>query len=473
MSGFTRSSRVSSLKTFSAFLEWNAAERQTNITELREITFELLGDFTRWLIEERKLSERSAQATFRGVARHLIGARRLHPQEFQSDFEIPSSGFHNINRNHDSDRLPPDVFAEIIRAAELNAKAIQDNYNLGDFPTCGLELIPFMILIAANTAMNAFSLYALRRDCLEPHPIDEHGVYLTWKKARCSTGIQRQLHWKRTSQTIALIQFLLEYTKPLIERADVPFQEFLFLYESSMRHHPPRVNAMCYWNTHVYSLAQFRAVNGLPHFSFGQMRSSAATHNHLKNGGNLRKTQMLLGHKSIETTEVYINNKTVTPLYNQSIRGAQEAMVNRITVIPKPASEAISELVPNLSASRRNSILRGEFSTGICRCKNPLDSPQRGQRKGHMCTLFLACLSCPNAIFFLEDLPGVIALADHLISLKNSMAKDTWEALYSNHVRILNEEIILAFSEQEIANAKLKSSTVTDMHLLVNKNTPR
>lgn len=473
MSELTRRSRVCCLKTFAAFLDWNAAERHTNVTVLREITFELLGEFAKWLTEERKQNEKSAQGTFNSVAQHLVGARRLHPHEFPLDFEIPSHRFCNAKMDRALGSLAPDVFAEIIRAAEANANAIQEDYSPGNFPTRGLDLIPFMILIAANTAINAFSLYALRRDCLEPHPIDEHGVYLTWKKARSSTGIQKQLHWKRTSQTIALIDFVLEYTKPLIERAAAPFREFLFLYETTQRHHPPRVVSMYHWNTHLYSLAQFCAANSLQHFSFGQIRPSAATHNHLKNGGNLRKTQMLLGHKYIETTELYINNKTMAPVYNESIRAAQDAMVSRITVIPKPASEAISELVPKLSASRSKSILGGEFSTGVCRCKNPLDSPQPGQRKGHMCTLFLACLTCPNSIYFLEDLPRVIALADHLISLKNSMSKDAWDTLYSQHVRILNEEIIQAFSEEEIANAKLKSSTVTEMHLLVNKNTPR
>jgi hypothetical protein len=50
------------------------------------------------------------------------------------------------------------------------------------------------------------------------------------------------------------------------------------------------------------------------------------------------------------------------------------------------------------------------------------------------------------------------------------MSKQTWDELYSKQLRILDEEIIGAFSEKDIADAKLKSSAITDMSLLMNDN---
>jgi hypothetical protein len=420
---------------------------------------------------QRKVSERTAQSVYSSVTHHLSATRRLHPQDFPLDFEIPPHGLRKTRSGRRADCLSEDIFGEIIHAAELQANVIQDRYGPGDFPKRGTDLIPFMILIAANTAMNAFSLYGLRRTCLQDHPIDEHGVYLIWKKARSSKGIQKQLHWRRLSPTIKLIRFVIDYTEPLVEWAPAPLQEFLFLYQyTHHKSHRSRVVSMKHFQNHLKSLGSFREKNALPHFTFGQIRPSVATHNHLKNGGNLRKTQMLLGHKDIETTETYINKRIVEPLYNKSIRSAQEAMVNTITVIPKRAEEAVAELTPGLTPAQSKRIIRGEFSTGLCRCRNPLNSPQPGQRKGHMCTLFLACLTCPNALFFQEDLPRVIAFANHLNSLKKTMSKQTWDELYSKQLRILDEEIIGAFSEKDIADAKLKSSAITDMSLLMNDN---
>jgi integrase len=472
MSHLTRRGRLSHLKAFSTFLDWKTKKGAT-ITKPSDITFELLGSFVKWLIHQRALKQVSAVTVYEAVAQHLRAARRLHPEEFQADFEIP---FHGLSRQiGPSDALDPMVFAEIVRAAETRAEIIQAGFAPGDFPKSGRDLIPFMILIAAYTAINAFSLYDLRRNCLEPHPIDNHSVYLTWKKARSSTGTQRQLHLRRTSRTIALINFLLDYTRPLVERATASQREFLFLYEYGYYLNPSivRVVSMNHWNNHLTSLVSFCEANALPQFSFGQIRPSAASLNHLKNGGNLRKTQVLLGHKDISTTSIYIDKQILKPLYDTSIRAAQEAMLKRITVIPKAATEAISEIPQDVPQKRQRNILNGKFSTGSGRCVDPQNSPQPGQRKGRTCTLFLACLSCRNSLYFLEDLPRVISLANHLRSLKPSMTKKTWETLYSEHLRVLEDEIIGAFSEKEIAAATVLSSEGSEMPVLMNSSLPR
>src|SRR6266404_5736772 len=361
VSEMTRANRMTWLRALFAFLDWEA-NQGIEVESLRDFTFELLGGFSKWLIDQRGLSEESARSAYLAVAQHLRAARRLHPKDFEADFAIPSHGF-GPAQVKGSDSLDPDIFAKIVRAAETGVKAIQDDYCPGNFPTSGCDLIPFMIVIAANTAMNAFSLYQLKRNCLEPHPLDDHAVYLRWKKARSSMGTQRQLH-KRTSRTIALINFLLEYTKPLVERVPAWQREFLFLYQYGHYLKPSKVTvaSMHHWSAHQHSLTSFCETNSLPHFTFGQIRPSAATHNHLMNGGNLRKTQMLLGHKSIETTVIYIDKIILKPLYDKSMRAAQEAIVDTIRVIPKPVAAAISEGATNLSRAQRKSIINGEFN---------------------------------------------------------------------------------------------------------------
>jgi hypothetical protein len=142
-------------------------------------------------------------------------------------------------------------------------------------------------------------------------------------------------------------------------------------------------------------------------------------------------------------------------------------MLNRITVIASSTRKAVTELSNSLSAEQTDRILKGDFSTGFCNCRDPLNSPQPGQRKGHICTLFLACLSCPNALYFLEDLPRVIALRDHLISIRDTMNKQAWADLYEDSLKILNDDIIGAFSEKQIAEATVKAAGNRSMKLLM------
>ncbi len=470
MTDLTRRSRMGYLKQFSDYLDWKA-KKGIVVTTLSDISFELLESFAKWLIHQKSLSEVSAVCSYQAVAQHLRAARRLHPKAFKADFEIP---FHGLSpQNRGSNALDPNVFGEIVRAAEIRAQRIQDSYVPGDFPTSGCDLIPFMILIAAYTAINAFSLYGLRRDCLESHPIDDHSIYVKWKKARSSTGTQRQLHLKRTSRTISLINFVLDYTKPVLERAPPSQRGFLFLYQSNHCLSAGRIVAMSHFNNHIHPLKVFCERASVPHFSFAQIRPSAATLNHLRNGGNLRKTQLFLGHKDIETTTIYVDKQIQKPVYDASIRAAQETMVSRITVIPVPATEGISELPKSVSRKQRKRILEGKFSTGFGRCIDPCNSPQPGQRKGKICTLFLACLSCPNSLYFLEDLPRVVTLANHLRSLKQSMTKDVWNKLYAEHLRVLEDEIIGAFSDKEIVAATIEASVATEMQLLMNSHLAR
>ena len=467
-SPFTRRSRKSALKTFYTFLDDKIEQGEFQVSHLHQVDFNLLREFAAWLVQNRHLTQLSAENVYQAIANLLLTVKRLHPSQLPLDFEIPSRQFVVPHSSGASGALEPETFARLLSTAEQLAKTIQANYRSGDFPTSGQSLIPFMILIAAHTAMNAFSLFELRRDCLQPHPVDEEAVYVTWKKARSSRGAQKQLHWKRTSQALRLIHFLQTFTVPLLAKASNPLRELLFLYWGIdyAAGGKERVISMVHASSMTRHLSTFCDENKLPRFAFAQIRPSAATHNHIKNGGNLRKTQMLLGHKDLETTAIYINCKISTDAYNNSIKSAQAAMVKRVLVVPEPKSTAVAKLNNLLPARQRMNILRGEFSTGIGHCKDPLNSPQPGQPKGQLCSLFLGCLTCSNSVFFVDDLPRILALASYLDSLKTSMSKTTWDLLYAEHLRILNEEIIGAFSEKDVAEARLKPLPISEMQLL-------
>ena len=91
-------------------------------------------------------------------------------------------------------------------------------------PTRAEQLIPFVIMIAARTGINADALYSLERDCLVPHEFDDDLFYCVWDKPRASKQ-QKQLHRvdrRKQMGVVELIQFLQQYTEPLALQAGPP-----------------------------------------------------------------------------------------------------------------------------------------------------------------------------------------------------------------------------------------------------------
>jgi len=87
--------------------------------------------------------------------------------------------------------------------------------------------------------------------------------------------------------------------------------------------------------------------------------------------------------------------------------------------------------------------------------------------KGRVCTSFHACFSCANALWFLDDLPLVIATRDRFLRLRSEMNPGDWDAVYSDNVRIINEDIIAAFRPEQVKAATVRAKELGDTVLVV------
>jgi hypothetical protein len=103
-------------------------------------------------------------------------------------------------------------------------------------------------------------------------------------------------------------------------------------------------------------------------------------------------------------------------------------MLERVTAVPVERAAGVRRL--NLSRTQARNIVAGRFDTGSGSCRNPYDSPQPGEEKGRPCTSFHACFRCPNGLWFLEDLPQVIAARNRFVSFRADMKPADWEAVY-------------------------------------------
>ncbi len=467
----TTSRTANVLKLLDRFLNYRS-QNQPDTRTAKDLSADLLKEFAVWLVSEGRLKRKLAANAFTTCCCFLRKAQRLYPREFDTVFATPRNLFAGADNDlAESRALSVRDFKKILMAAENDVRRIRETYKPGDVPTNAQQLLPFMVILAARTGINALALYALDRDCLAPHEIDEDLFYCTWDKPRAGKQ-QRQLHRvdrRKQMGVVELIRFLCQFTDPLASATGPPECGKLFLYFSPNAGFKgqlisPGTSLDRQFSRHF---REFTRRHRVSHFTLGNIRPTAATHLYVETGGNLRKVQQFLQHTNLRTTVKYLLNSITEPFNARVIQKAQKQMLERITVIPKKRAAGIKQL--ELPKALSQKILSGRFDTGCGTCRNPYDSPQPGESKGRPCTSFHACFSCPNGLWFLEDLPQVIAARDRLLSSRMDMKPEDWETVYGESVRIIDEHIIAAFQPAQIKAAKVQTKDQKQRPIIVAK----
>jgi integrase len=459
-----------SLRLFSRFLDYRK-KSQRDVRSVRQLGPGMLKEMAIWLLVKRRLKRKTAAHTLSMCCWFLRQAKRLYPEEFDPAFSTPGNIFPGVgNERPASKALAPATFQKILAAAAAAVDHIRKAYTPGDVPTSAHQIIPFMILIAARTGINSDALWDLGRDCLIPHEIDEECFYCVWDKPRAGRQ-QKQLHRvdrRRQSGVVELIQFVRRYTEPLAQQSGPPANKKLFLYFSENTLLKSRLVSPCTAPRLSYRrLREFRDRHRLPPFTLSNIRPSAATLLYLQTGGNLGKVRQFLQHAHFSTTIRYVLNHISEQFNARVIQNAQARMVERVTVIPERRDAGIKRL--NLPKAQTARIIEGRFDTGSGACRDPYDSPQTGEAKGRPCTSFHACFSCPNGLWFLDDLPMVIAARDRFSRLRSEMKPGDWDAVYGNSVRIINDNIVAAFRPEQIERATQRAKELENSVFIVAK----
>ncbi|MBN9617189.1 MAG: hypothetical protein J0G35_16625 [Acidobacteriales bacterium] len=431
---------------------------------------DLLKEFAIWLVATRHLKRKSAAGLFAACCCFLRRARRLYPEAFDQSFATPRNLFAGADNDRTESRaLGRSEFQKILLAAQKDSGEIMDGYQPGAVPTDPQQLIPFMVILAARTGINPKALHDLERTCLSPHELDEDIFYCTWEKPRAGKQ-QRQLHRiDRRNQmgVVSLIQFLQRFTEPLALEATMPISTKLFLYLGQSGKTRRVLSSSTSLGTFHRHFPLFARRHDLPRFTLSNLRPTAATQLYLQTGGNLRKVQQFLQHAHMRTTVNYVLNSITAPFNARVIQKAQERILQRITVIPTSRSKGAKNL--GLPKNQTQKIIDGRYDTGCGTCRNPYDSPQAGEEKDRACTSFHACFTCPNGLWFLEDLPAVIATRERLVSLQPGMKREQWDEVYAESVRIIEQQILAAFRPEQIAMAESKSREWLRRQLVVGK----
>ena len=262
-----------------------------------------------------------------------------------------------------------------------------------------------MIAIGAQTYANPEALRLLRRDCMSEHLVLDRRVVVSWRKGRSNREQRRSFLRDRSVSAPNLIDRVLAMTERLVPHVPARERSGLFLYASvhggtrAVRQIPNYLAT-----AHVRRFVERHELRGaaggpLP-LTLASLRATGLTLAHAAMGYDILKTQALANHATPDTTQRYVDRPTV--------RTAQVAALGRLqarfveTVRRGGDIEKADEIVGGVV---------GEHATasGFV-CIDPLSGVGEGQRPGRLCTAWLGCFTCPNAVIPLVGWHSIVRM---------------------------------------------------------------
>jgi hypothetical protein len=304
-------------------------------------------------------------------------------------------------------------------------------------------LVPYMIAIAAQTFANPEALRLMRRDCMSEHVLLEGRVVVTWTKGRSNRPQRRSFLRDKSFSVPNLIDRVLALTEVLVPHVPSGERELLFLCGNVIGSRSVGVISSDLMREHVRSFVErygLKAANGKPMaLTLANLRPTGLTLAHVALGHDVLKTQVLANHASPDTTRRYVDRPVVRAAQAIELGRLQGRFVAAVRSgdLSLPSKRGESE--PIISA--QNATASGFI------CVDQLAGIAPGQSKGKLCTAWLGCFTCPNAVIPLEadTLARLLRMRDALIEAKTRLAPDRWHILYAPKLEILERDVLPRF----------------------------
>jgi hypothetical protein len=304
-------------------------------------------------------------------------------------------------------------------------------------------LFPYYLAIVLHTAGNSQAIAEMQMDCLQPIPLLDDREMLVWDKPRSSSVQRRSFRSSDPFEPPTLVREVIDWTQRLRSRVKAEHRNRLFLMKTTMG---PTAATRIKFDR---ALRVFIARHRLSPFVLGSLRPSVLTA-HYRSTGDLRRVKAVANHKSISTTASYVQGPEVALQNGLRMAALQSAWLGHVEPaaddsISKPATGVSEKPPPGAAVSMFG------FS-----CRDPLSGIAPGTRQGELCTNFLACLTCPNAIIPTDapTLARLLHARDHLRAAAEHIHPARWAAIYAPQLRILDEDLLARFPARERAEAE-------------------
>jgi hypothetical protein len=193
----------------------------------------------------------------------------------------------------------------------------------------------------------------------------------------------------------------------------------------------------------------FSARHHLPHFTFASIRPSVLTAFY-RVTGDLRQVKEIANHAHLSTTVGYVEGPEVQTQNRVRVAALQSAFLGHIE---RPSDQIV--VARSRSSASRSPPSGAAVSMFGFNCKDAFAGVAPGTRAGELCTHFLGCFTCPNAVITADaaSLARLLQARDHLQAASGYLHPARWEAIYAPQLRILQEDILTRFSGRELAAA--------------------
>jgi hypothetical protein len=142
----------------------------------------------------------------------------------------------------------------------------------------------------------------------------------------------------------------------------------------------------------------------------------------------------------------YAHGTTTHVLAGQAINRSQQWVFQRVAQKPVFVDVAAEPQLDErevaeslgLSPTEAKAIRTGELDMGLTHCRDPYDSPHRGD--GKVCHVAPAmCMLCRNAVIFTSQLPRLLMLSDHIERMRAALPPPQWQAVWGRQAAALQE----------------------------------
>jgi hypothetical protein len=308
------------------------------------------------------------------------------------------------------------------------------------YPT-GDTIMPYYIAILIHTAGNPLAIAALGRDCLQSLPLLNDQEVLIWDKPRASCIQRRSFRRTAPLEPPTLVRELIEWTRRLRPLAPHLQREHLFIFKSHYG-----VTALSHGNLN-HLRRRFTLKHGLADFELASLRPSVLT-TFYRATGDLSQVRAIANHAHLSTTVAYVEGPVVNAENQTRVATLQNAFLGYL-------GNAISSAAHNDNQVRE--VPPGSITSMFgFNCTDPYAGVAPGTRAGELCTNFLGCLTCPNAVLGSDarTLARLLQARDHIRASATHLHPARWQAIYAPQLRILEEDILTRFSDRDRVGAR-------------------
>lgn len=331
-------------------------------------------------------------------------------------------------------------------------------------------LAPYVARLAQVTGLNADSLLGLDcEDFEERHRLSSRPCLRYWKER--STGakeypldiFQAEISWLTSSQgreVRKIFADVMALTAQLRAEASPELATRLFIFPDGSTRARGQIKALDGAGPTILNkmFNHFTKSHGLLtdegeplQLTASRLRPSFVSEL-IEKGVSLREIQVLLGHKSMRTTVVYLDrldlNRMARKVLDEALRDIHKRTMH---------SEPVAAPLESSSAA----II---FKTPLGGCRNILNPPDfikklKSYIPGRPCSLYNKCLGCDNRLITKANLPDLFAMRrDYLHAIESSRILDTpYGAVIMENLALLDEILDPKFSDftsEELAEAE-------------------